>query len=239
MNARTGADPSMEPAADPAAEASWVTAWTGDPEIVEEVIFSPSGGCRLPGIAFEDERPGDRDHHDVLLSRGRLPAMPGGRGKPRHGSMILNRQRRAMRPGRLLCQVTGNPAHRNAEGWLWLLPGTAAGRDNAWPEREFTAHPPVSLKGMAWALRRDPELAEHSTAVRVRAPRLHGVMGDLWGRDLARPGFPFPVVVKKAVVVAYNDSDRLPWVLAEQRILYLGGCTITDIHAELAAAGEL
>ncbi|MFF8903217.1 hypothetical protein ACF082_37805 [Streptomyces lydicus] len=197
------------------------------------------GSIRWPGIAFTDELPTDRGRHGELLSRGRRPAPPGQRGEPQYGSVLLTRQRRATRPEKLLCQVLGGPADNDERGWLWLLPDTSKGKYEGWPEREVTVHPPVSLAGMARALKDCPEMASHHTAVRVREPRLHGAVGALCRRNVAQPASPYPVVVQKKAVVRYDDHEKLPWVLASQTALYLTGCTIVGIHAELAAAGKL
>lgn len=241
LNGLVRAAPSVRPTFDSPDEAPWVAAWTGDVKFQQKVVLRSSlpGGCGLPGIAFEDELPSDRGRHDVLLSRGRRPAPPGTRGEPRFGDVLLIRQRRAMRVGRLLCQVLGCPAAHDERGWLWLLPKTGDEYQEGWPERDVTAHPPVSLKGAAKAVQRCPELAEHCTAVRVRNPRPYGVIGDLCGRDLARPAAPFPAVVEKEALVAYEDRARLPWILASQAVLRLVDCTVVDIRTELAVAGEL
>lgn len=233
--------PFVGTAAESPDEPPWVTASTGDVKIQQKVILRSAltGGRGLPGIAFEDELPSDRGRHDVLLSRGRRPAPPGARGEPRFGDVLLNRQRRAMRVGRLLCQVLGGPAAHDERGWLWLLPESGDEHQEGWPERNVTAHPPVSLRGAAKAVERCPELAAHCTALRVRDPRPYGVVGDLCGRDLAWPAAPFPAVVEKEALVAYEDRARLPWILASQTVLRLVDCTVVDIHAELAAAGEL
>ena len=66
------------------------------------------------GIAYERERPGDRDARGVLWMRyTRVPGV----GTPQFTKVHPYRQRRAMR--HLLCQVCGGPADRDA----WLVPG--------------------------------------------------------------------------------------------------------------------
>ena len=69
------------------------------------------------GIAFADETAADRDSDGILWTR--ITSQPGC-GRPQFAVIHSLRQRRAMR--RLLCQVCGQPADRNPEGVLWLLP---------------------------------------------------------------------------------------------------------------------
>jgi hypothetical protein len=85
----------------------YVTAWSSERSARPHVI------TRGGGIGYADESPFDRDSDGVLWAR---EGVSPGRGKPEFGRVHLWRQRRAMR--RLLCQVCGRDADRDADGVL-------------------------------------------------------------------------------------------------------------------------
>ncbi|WP_327357731.1 hypothetical protein [Streptomyces sp. NBC_01304] len=210
-----------------------MAAWSGEAPIEGPVALrAPAQGG---GIQYEDELPSDRGMHGELLHRGRRPAPQGKRGKPQYGKTNLNRQRRAMR--KLLCHIGGGPADRNELGVLWLLDNTVANCEEGWPENEITVHPPVCLPCAAKAVDECPELEKNGvTAVRVRDPRSYGVHGSLYALDDTAPWSPFPIELESTLTVAYDDP-RLKWMQVGQSALYLVGCTVVDLQAELQAAG--
>jgi hypothetical protein len=71
---------------------------------------------RRRGIAYADERPGDRDKHGVLWAR--VSSLPG-QGRPPYGKLHARRQRKAIT--KLLCLICGRKADRNRDGLLWLV----------------------------------------------------------------------------------------------------------------------
>ncbi|MFJ2111904.1 hypothetical protein ACIOEX_08320 [Streptomyces sp. NPDC087850] len=173
------------------------------------------------GIGYADERPYDRDTDGVLWTR--VPSLPG-KGRPEFGRVHALRQLRAMRE--LLCQVCGHPAHRSADGVLWLL-GEDSGDADFWTTDLTTAHPPLCMPCALTSLRACPHLRERYTALRVRAFAPAGVQGALY-----RPGHPSPVAVD-AAGVAFGDP-RIRWVCAGQLIMRLSEFTVVDLESEYA-----
>jgi hypothetical protein len=169
---------------------------------------------RRRGIGYADERPGDRDSRGVLWTR--VASRPG-QGRPEFGQVHARRQRRAMT--RLLCQVCGQPADRNADGMLWLV-GEDPRRQDTWPVPLLTMHPPVCAGCAARSVGTCPHLRRQSAALRVRAFDLAGVRGALYV-----PGLPSPVGVAG---VAFDDR-RIRWVRAGQLIVHLRDFSITSL----------
>ncbi|WP_433891806.1 hypothetical protein [Streptomyces sp. CA-111067] len=172
----------------------------------------------VPGLAFRDERPEDRDRHGVLWAR--MSWAPG-TGKPQFAQMHPLRQRDAMLLK--LCQVCGKPADRTREGWLFLEargPHTAGLPDPGDPYQGFTPKPPVCSGCAILAARMCPHLGD-PIAFRSRKPLIAGVFGGLYlpnrnGRVLALP---------KDDHLYYGRTNATRWFLASQLITELTKCT--------------
>ncbi|MCH6161633.1 hypothetical protein [Streptomyces marispadix] len=206
----------------------YITQWSG-----EEVAPRPKMVMRRGRIAFADERPYDRDSRGVLWAR--TPCQPG-KGRPQFGLVHPLRQRNAVE--RLLCQVCGGPADRDADGVLWLLtdeptdepteePGTPA---DAGSEDVVTEHPPLCLPCARIAVTACPRLRRDFTAVRVRALEQAGVRGALY-----RPAAPRPVPVD-AVSVAFDDPV-VDWVRAGKLLLRLTEFRPVSLDTAVPATG--
>lgn len=170
------------------------------------------------GIAYEHERPGDRDAHGVLwMRKTRAPGV----GTPQYGKVHPYRQRQAMR--HLLCQVCGGLADQNEHGILWLL-GQA---EKPWPGAEMTAQPPVCLRCAGPASRACPHLRRHTLALRVRHAPIVGARGILyqpWRGRLVRIG---------PMDLPYRDPS-IRWLHAYQLFRELHDVTVIDLNEELA-----
>ena len=116
----------------------YVTSWSEEEKQPAEIILRTSMGIGF-GIAYADETPTDRDRDGILWTRRNLRH---GHGRPQFGKIHSLRQRRAMR--RLLCQVCAQPADRNDDGVLWLLPDYYQEAEG-WPENYDLAEPPICL----------------------------------------------------------------------------------------------
>jgi hypothetical protein len=188
----------------------YITQWSA-----EHVLRAPVMQKRT-GIGYADERPSDRDSHGVLWTR--VSSLLG-QGRPEFGRVHARRQRRAMT--KLLCQVCGRRADRNADGVLWLV-GEDPHQPGSWPVPLLTAHPPVCAGCAVRAVRACPHLRRQHAVLRVRAFDLAGVRGALYV-----PGFPAPVAVA-AAGVAFDDP-RISWVKAGQLIVSLRDFSISEI----------
>ncbi|WP_052744597.1 hypothetical protein [Streptomyces odonnellii] len=123
------------------------------------------------GVAYTDEDSFDRDDEGALWARALLRP---GKGKPEFGRVHPLRQQRAMR--KMLCQICAGPADRNEQGWLWLLSGYR-GDWHDWPEMVGSPHPPLCLPCAGKSVRLCPSLRGRFVAVRVREPKITGVLG--------------------------------------------------------------
>jgi hypothetical protein len=189
----------------------YITSWTGELALPEQVI-----GHGLSGIGFADERPRDRDDHDVLWTRRQ--SRPG-TGRPEFRRVHPTRQRRAMR--RLLCQVCARPADRNFDGMLFLLTDD---RDDwpDWPEGMANTFPPVCLRCARLSINACPALRKGYVAVRARHFPYAGVHGTRYV-----PGQPDPIPIDGAVVT--YDEFAIRWTCASQLVRTLHDCTIVDL----------
>ncbi|MFJ6212108.1 hypothetical protein ACIQGZ_02025 [Streptomyces sp. NPDC092296] len=160
----------------------YIATWS-DEQCAGQVVVEDR---RSGGIAYLDERPGDRDEWGVLWRR--VESRPGG-GRPEFAQVHARRQRYVMR--HLRCQVCGRPADVNEQGVLWLLKDDRG----AWPrrpERMAATHPPVCLPCARVAAELCPHLSGRHIAVRVRRPEVVGVYGALYAPGGGR-GRPQPV----------------------------------------------
>ncbi|MFE7425969.1 hypothetical protein [Streptomyces sp. NPDC057545] len=124
---------------------------------------------------------------------------------------------------RLLCQVCGEPADRNEQGWLfldWRRPDSP----RTWPERSITSMPPLCVEHARVSVRQCPFLRRAEYAVlRVRKPQLYGVSGTLY--QLADTGWH----TSENDVLSPYSSPRLPGMLASRLHRQLRGVTVVDL----------
>jgi hypothetical protein len=194
----------------------YVTLWSGEHVPSVTVVQRRRGG-----IGYARENLLDRDERGVLWSR--RSSSPG-RGRPEFGNVHSWRQRRAMT--RLLCQVCGEPADRDADGgvlWLWK-----DHRDHwpGWPDGMWSPEPPVCVPCVGLAARLCPALRQGAVAMRVRRFPVVGVSGMQYS-----PGPRGPVPVKM-LNVGY-DHPLIGWVQADHLLRELSGCTLVELD-ELA-----
>jgi hypothetical protein len=107
----------------------YITRWSAEHGPSEPVTI------RDGRLAYEHERPWDRDRFGVLWMRAPLRR---GKGRPEFGTLHPRRQRAAMT--RLCCQVCGQPADHTSEGLLWLT-GEDPNDQDSWPSPLHTADP--------------------------------------------------------------------------------------------------
>jgi hypothetical protein len=190
----------------------YVTKWSGEQEPAVTVVERRGGG-----IGYARENLLDRDEFGVLWSR--CSSSPG-RGRPEFGRVHTMRQRRAM--ARLLCQVCGEPADRDAEGgvlWLWK-----DHRDHwhGWPDGMLVTEPPVCVPCVGLAVRLCPALRHGAVAMRVRRFPVVGVHGARY--RLGQRG-PAPVQLAN---VRYDDPS-VHWVQADHLVRELWDCTLVEV----------
>ncbi|MFE7120486.1 hypothetical protein ACFU99_34170 [Streptomyces sp. NPDC057654] len=189
------------------------------------------------GLYYTDEVPGDRDLRGVLWARqGHNPRNNRGQptGRPIYAQVHPSRQRETMYG--LRCQICcREPASRTDLGFLFLAelppPDDA---DAGWPEGALTSQPPLCLPHAAVSAERCPPLIRGHLALRVKTPRLHGVLGLHF-----RPGWTalLHVLPDQETAIAYQDP-RIRWYLATQLVRRLRGVTVIDLKAELATAAR-
>jgi hypothetical protein len=193
--------------------------WTGEREPAVTIVERRGGG-----IGYARENLLDRDEHGVLWSRH---SSSPGRGRPEFGRVHTMRQRRAMT--RLLCQVCGEPADRDAGGVLWLWKDH---RDHwpGWPNGMLVTEPPVCVPCVGLAVRLCPALRHGAVAMRVRRFPVVGVYGTRYRR-----GSHGPTAVNLANV-SYDDP-AVRWVQADHLVRELSDCSIVELDelAEVAS----
>lgn len=176
--------------------------------MVKMVGTSPDSLLR---VSYEDESPYDRDSHGVLWQRYPLAMY---RGAPQFAKVHPARQRRCM--VRRLCQVCGNPADVNEDGWLWLVAHQDAARLGAGGERRVrTANPPVCTPCSELARQKCPHLLKGHMLVRAAAIKDWGVYGLKATPDGASTGHE----------VAYGDPAAVQ-MIAGQQIVTIHSLTI-------------
>ncbi|WP_433893349.1 hypothetical protein [Streptomyces sp. CA-111067] len=191
--------------------------WTGEHTDISQ-LYVRTDHKGVPGLAYRDERPEDRDRHGVLWAR--MTWAPGS-GKPRFADMHPLRQRDAMLLK--LCQVCGKPADRTREGWLFLeargehmanLPDPSA------PYQGCTSKPPVCSGCAQLAARMCPHLGD-PVAFRSRKPLLWGAFGGVYIPN--RVGRLIPRAQDDHL--PYGRTNATRWFLANQLITELTKCT--------------
>jgi hypothetical protein len=210
----------------------YVAPWSGERPTTASLTVRADG----KGLAYADQRRGDRDRHGVLWAR--LGEAPGG-GRPNYRAQHGRRQRLAML--HRLCQVCGGPADRNGKGWLFLLErptaedptaldpaagSPAAGGPAGWPEGGLSTKPPVCLPCAGLALRHCPHLTD-PLLVRCRKPRPWGVFGGFF---LPAPGGG-GLTASGDAHLPYGHPGT-PWFLASQAVTELIRCIVTSRDAE-------
>lgn len=183
-------------------------------KLVMQQIVLPSGGVGPLHARYEDETPGDRDAFGALWQRYPLAQ---GKGEPYFAKVHPLRQRRAMT--RHLCQVCGNEADRNEDGWLWLVTHEDASRLAAGGEgRVRTGNPPVCQRCCQLARDYCPHLLKGNAVVRTPGYLPWGVYGIRADPAGATPGH----------TVAYNHPD-IHRTIAGQMLVTLQDVRITDL----------
>jgi len=201
----------------------YVTKWSGEREPAVTIVERRA--ARGGGIGYARENLLDRDEYGVLWSR--CASLPG-RGRPEFEKVHTVRQRRAM--VRLLCQVCGEPADRDAEGgvlWLWK---DHRGDWRDWPEGMWTTEPPVCVPCVGKAVQLCPALRHGAVAMRVRECPIIGVNGTHYR---AGPRGPEPV---KVANIDYTSS-LVGWVQADRLVRHLWDCTLVELDALVAVSG--
>jgi hypothetical protein len=202
----------------------YVAKWSGEPLPDVTIVERRRGG-----IGYARERLLDRDEHGVLWMR--CPSSPG-RGRPEFGKVHTMRQRRAM--ARLLCQVCGGPADRDADGavlWLWKDQRDQWNDWTDWPEGMLSPDPPVCLPCVALAVRLCPALRHGALAMRVGYCPVVGVYGAHY---VSGPDGPVP---SRMANVRY-DNPRIGWVQADHLLRQLWDCTLISLD-DLPGLGEV
>jgi hypothetical protein len=203
----------------------YITSWSQ--EIHAATHGAGNGGTRvrlekvdLPSfpltVRYPDESPADRDPYGCLWQRYPIAL---GKGTPRFASVHPARQRRCMT--RFLCQVCGNPADRDEDGWLWLLTAPDAERIAAGGEAKArVGNPPVCRSCCDIARDRCPHLLNGHAVVRARGMLPWGVYGILMDPSGQTPG----------QFVPYGSPD-IRRTLAGQMLGVLQDVRITNLSA--------
>jgi hypothetical protein len=193
----------------------YVTSWSEEEKQPAEIVMRSSMGIGF-GIAYADENSTDRDRDGILWTRRTLRH---GHGRPQFGKIHSLRQRRAMR--RLLCQVCAQPADRNEDGVLWLLPDYYQEAEG-WPENYDLAEPPICLACVPVATRLCPALRKGYLGIRARSAPVCGVRGLVY-----QPARPAPVLLRDYFV--RSDNTTIRWTVADQLLRTLQDCTTVDL----------
>jgi hypothetical protein len=198
----------------------YIATWSGERKPPVRIMEHSWGG-----IGFADETATDRDSDGILWTR--ITGQPGC-GRPQFAVIHSQRQRRAMR--RLLCQVCGQPADRNEDGVLWLLPDYYSRHDG--PENFDITEPPICRSCVPIALRLCPALRNGHLTVRARTTPICGVKGLVY-----RAGSPAPVLIREELV--HVNSPAIRWTVAEHLLRTLRDCTTVDVdHQDRAESGS-
>jgi len=164
--------------------------------------------------SYVDETPADRDAFGALWQRYPL-AM--GKGAPHFAKVHPARQRRCMT--KMLCQVCGNPANFNEQGWQWLVTHEDAARLAAGGDpRVRTANPPVCNRCCDLARELCPHLLKGNALVRTPGFVPWGVYGIVADPAGASPGHTVP----------YGDP-RIHRTLAGQMLVTLQKVQVVDL----------
>jgi hypothetical protein len=186
----------------------YAVSWSAETVTVGRILATRSNRS---GLCYRDEEPGDRDRQGVLWTR--MTYAPGA-GKPDFRSMHPARQRKVMQG--LLCQMCAGPASRTSRGWLFLFPGGADGIGN---DGALCTKPPMCEPCAVLAVRHCPHL-KNPVALRVRKPRVWGVIGDQYAPG---PSGGLITLPTDGYMPYGHSAGR--WFLAAQLVLELERCT--------------
>ncbi|WP_084477312.1 hypothetical protein [Actinokineospora enzanensis] len=186
----------------------YIASWSSETEAPKPKVIP-----RSRGIGFADETMTDRDTRGILWAR--TPSTPG-HGKPMFAAVHSLRQRRAMR--RLLCQVCGGPADRNANGVLWMLRDFRADWPD-WPAGMGVTEPPICRACAEHSARVCPALRRGYALVRVADCTVIGVHGITYN--------PRHSEKSEAGIREFTDY-RLPWTVAYTLVRELRDTTIEE-----------
>lgn len=194
-------------------EPPYITRWSAERDLNTRVVE------RYGRIAYEVEKPGDRDEHGILWCQTESRQ---GLGRPEFKKVHPQRQREVM--GRLLCQVCAGPADQNTDGVLWLLTQVHDDDWTDWPEKCAADEPPICRVCASRAIRQCPALRQHGAIV-VRAYEcpVVGVRGALY-----EPSWPFPRLAGQ--ILARFSYPGIGWVRASALVRELRGCAILPVE---------
>lgn len=192
----------------------YVTSWTGESTPAAPLTVTASG------VAYTDplQDAVARDLDGVLWALCTGTAT----GKPEYTAELHpDRQRTAMEG--LLCACCSQPAARNKDGMLWVLPLLDDAVDPRW-EGVRSAIPPMCEPCSISAPFLCPRLRNGHVLLRVREAELIGVLGTLYPRPGSHdaPGHD--------AVVLY-DSPTMPFVVARQAVRELRRVTVVAFAA--------
>jgi hypothetical protein len=222
--------------ASPSGVVPYMTLREGELPAPESMLSIRCRKGRPVRLAYVSETTRDRDDSGVLWARVSQSLHPTTRlpvGRPDFAAVHPSRQREAM--SSLRCQVCMRPADKNADGYLFLevadgrLPG----------EGVITSQPPVCLRHAAVGIERCSHLLDRGyRLMRVRTPRLYGVVGTMYRPTRAGLLEPVPLTGPdgRDTAIPYTNRAITAWVLAAQLVRRLTGVTRVDLDAELAAA---
>ncbi|MDT0378409.1 hypothetical protein RM572_06390 [Streptomyces sp. DSM 42041] len=187
------------------------------------------------GLHYVDETALDRDSERVLWARCTFNLTNDGdlRGRPDFASLHPFRQRACME--KLLCQVcvprVKNLPTTNELGTLFIVPPGVEKEYGL--EGAVTSHPPLCVPHAQQSMRECPHLAKGAQAVRARKPQLWGVHGVVYKKrdDGLAP------IEKLSSAIPYGNPV-LPWMLASQMYMRLGGVTVVDLETEASRASN-
>ena len=202
----------------------YVTTWSKEqPALFSQLKIRADGF----GLAWENERPTERDTHGVLWAR-----VDGERrGVPCFGAADPLRQRKVME--QMLCQVCAGPSSRTSKGYLFLNPAPDEAPGASWGEEDLTSEGPVCLPCAGLAVEQCRALRRQgAVALRARKVARFGVYGTLFQPD--RSGRL--VQVTDDIHFAYSDPASA-WLVAVKLLVELRRCTVVDLTAELSQSG--
>lgn len=195
----------------------YITSWSTERDLHDRVVE------RYGRIAYEREKPGDRDEHGILWYQ---TASRQGQGRPEFKRVHPQRQREVMTS--LLCQVCAGPADQTDDGVLWLLIPEYDRNWTDWPEKCAAEEPPVCRPCARRAVRQCPALREDHIVLRAREYPIVGVRGALYA-----PGRAAPEPLQH--VFARFSFPGINWVRASSLVRELRACTVLPPE-ELRAA---
>jgi hypothetical protein len=200
----------------------WIAPWSDEYGARSRIIArqGPAGPC----VGYADEVPHADRHTGVLWQRAGV--RPGG-GKPDFAGVHVLRQRKAMT--RLLCQVCGTSTMGRPDGRTLFVVRSTSGEPMH--EGERTTAPPIHETCARQAIQDCPHLRGTWTAALVTVTWAWGVAGIMYDRDTLKP-LPGPEEDGGGLEhVAYDDSERIRWIIAARDVVSLRGIEPVDIDS--------